>query len=111
MSQEPAPSLLLATGQNRILRNSGIAFFAGVGIMYLARAPFIAEFHPAALYVVATFGALVSVAGSLTALRLVRCPSCGLRWLQWSIRHRPVSEGLEWLYRLSECPACAYRVK
>jgi DNA-directed RNA polymerase subunit RPC12/RpoP len=109
MSQEPAPSLLLATGQNRILRNSGIAFFAGVGIMYLARAPFIAELHPAALYIVATFGALVSAAGSLAALRLVRCPKCGLRWFQWSLGHRPVQDYLHWMYRFSECPGCAYR--
>ena len=108
MSQDPAPSLLSATNQERALRNAGIGFFLGIAIAYLAREPFVAELHPYALYVVAISGALVAVASALTALYFIRCPKCGLAWLRWSIRHRPLGDWLNWMYRFSECPVCRH---
>jgi len=108
MSQEPTPSLLSSTRQDRFLRYAGVGLFAGVAIMYLAPQRFIAESHPYALFVVAAVGAVVAIVSALAALYSVRCPKCGLHWVRWAIGHRPANEWLSWLYSFSECPTCGH---
>jgi hypothetical protein len=38
----------------------------------------------------------------------IRCPTCGLAWVRWSISHQPYPEWLHWLVGFSVCPKCGH---
>jgi hypothetical protein len=63
---------------------------------------------PQAVVFLGALGAAVSVIGIAVLVWGVRCPSCALRLVPWSLGNRPLSKWLEWLLVFEHCPRCGY---
>jgi hypothetical protein len=99
-------SLLAATGQARKLYVAGLLFFGGLAITAVRHLPALAD-APLTTIVIAGLGSLVAIGGALVALYGIRCPSCSLRWMWWSLKTQPYTRWLFWLQEFNSCPKCS----
>jgi hypothetical protein len=100
----PRP-LLEETGQSRRLLISGLLFFGGLAITALRHIPS-AAVSTTVTVALAIVGCSIALAGAVFALYGIRCPSCSLRWLSWSLRTQPFTRWLSWLQEFRSCPRC-----
>src|SRR5687767_14249223 len=98
-------SLLAATGQVRRLYLAGLLFFGGLVITAFRHLEVFAD-APLTTAVIAGLGSLVAIGGALVALYGIRCPSCSLRWMWWSLKTQPLTRWLFWLQQFNACPKC-----
>lgn len=97
-------SLLEASGQRLKLAAALVLFVGGIGIAWIAW--IYLHPHNLALSIVVGCSLAVTVVGVTIALGFVRCSTCGLRWVPWSMRTQPHSKWLEWLLTFEQCPRC-----
>lgn len=59
----------------------------------------------------AAVGLAIALAGAFYALREIRCPQCGLKWVHWSVAHVNVRTWGLWLRTFGTCPKCAFEMR
>jgi hypothetical protein len=97
--------LIVATSQLRKLRIGGAVIVIGLGILNL---PAFIVSATALKFSLMFVGAFTMIGAALYVLRSVRCPSCDLAWLQWTLGHQPFDRWLHWLMEFRECPRCGH---
>ena len=100
--------LMVATRQDIVWRNAGISFLAGVAAIFvpIAVLPHIEPQYFGLAELFSGAGALFVLYGAVRYLYGPRCPTCGLRWVSWALRHRSRWEWSAWLQSFTECPNC-----
>ena len=97
--------LLKVTGQLRLLKVA--AACAASGFILVSIAP-VAAARDADSFAMAQFlvGALLLLLPTWIALRRIKCPNCGMHWLQHAFGGRPMGDWVGWLITFDECPEC-----
>ena len=101
-------SLLRATDQVRKLHLAAAAGIAAVAVLAIAQS-FNSSLSPATFAFLLICDATLLVVALLYPSAAVRCPSCHLHWVSWSIGHQPRAQWLHWLFEFTDCPGCGYK--
>jgi hypothetical protein len=105
MREVRSVALLQVTGQLGVLKLAAIV--AGGGFLVASIAPVALAYDLPRLALAAFLaGAIALVAAPWVALRKIKCPNCGARWLQHALGGRPIGDWVGWLISFSVCPAC-----
>jgi DNA-directed RNA polymerase subunit RPC12/RpoP len=64
--------------------------------------------HATAAYTSFVLASITLLASTFYALRQIRCPECGARWLQYAMAEKGVGGWLTWLTSVTECPECGF---
>ena len=106
MHEAGSVALLRATGQMNVLRLSAIV--AGCGFLVASIAPIALTYDlPKTALAVFVAGAGALVLAPWVALRKIKCPNCGARWLQHALGGRPIGDWVGWLLTFHACPKCS----
>jgi hypothetical protein len=105
MVTTPRPTPLIErSGQRTRLFVAGGLFVGGAGLLLLIQS---GVFGDVSLVPLMALGFVLAVAGAALATRGVRCPICGLFWVQWAMGHESASQWVSWLLNFDECPGCS----
>lgn len=101
------PDLVSATSQ---MWKVNLALFAMLSaILICCVAPYAPPSWPEDVAVtIQLISCLLAGVAMLYALRSVRCPSCGERWLTWSMRTQPFTQWMHVALSLQACPRCGH---
>jgi hypothetical protein len=100
-------SLLRATDQVRKLHLAAAAGVAAAVVLAIAES-FNSSLAPATFAILLICGAALLIVAFLYPAAAVRCPSCHLHWVSWSIGNQPHTQWLHWLFEFTVCPGCGY---
>jgi hypothetical protein len=102
-------ALLSGTGQSRRLVLCGSLATLGFGLASIAPVFYLHDMATLGL-VSFTLGALLLLVPVWTALRTIRCPRCGMPWLQFALGERPMGSWIHWLRSFTSCPECSLTI-